>query len=103
MTHKQTTTQILTRFLEHCERPSDRPLGFLDVDEDVRASPADPTQVLGRLVGEFAAEELVASGVVIGSDDGSLSLASQLLRGPFFVLRDGLTKEPFDLMTEAGC
>ena len=95
-------TLILSRFLEHCHQTACLPLDFLPADDDVRICPTDPAFVMNLLTEEFAEGDLVVSGLA-ADVDGAFAVVPPLLSGPFIVLRDSLTREPIDLLTEHGC
>ena len=73
MTSGSKNSDILSRFLEHCEPlTAKEPLDFLDLDADVFASPSDPVRTVSSLEDEYTADELVASGVAVVVPDGTV-------------------------------
>jgi hypothetical protein len=98
-------TAIFQRLLEHCEPSARKPLSFLEVDGDVWQGSSDPEQVASLLAEEFSTEDLVASGVVTVTEDGSVELMFSLSGdgGRFIALRDATTGEPYELLTGDGC
>ena len=103
MSSSGTKAEIIERFVEHCQRPTQLPLGFLEIDEDIYACPSEPVEVVSALTGEFSIDGLVDSGIV-AEEGGAVSLVPALTGGAsFVVLRDAVTHQPYELLTHAGC
>lgn len=100
----ESKSKIIERFLALCQRSTDKPLGFLEMDEDVHVSPSDPADAVNALRAEIPLEDLLDSGLLAEEEGGSVSLAPPLAGGKsFIVLRDADTGQPFELLTRAGC
>ena len=63
MSSSGTKAEIIERFVEHCQRPTEMPLGFLEIDEDIYACPLDSAELVSTLTDEFSIESLVESGL----------------------------------------
>ncbi|SFJ41887.1 hypothetical protein [Planctomicrobium piriforme] len=99
-----TKPTILEQFLEHCQRPSHKLLGFLEPDADVWTLPQDPAAVVEELKKTFATVDLISSGLVCAAKEGSLVLVPAISNGACIVVcRDAATLRPFELLTASGC
>lgn len=104
MNKRQRKAEVIQCLIEHCQRPAQMPLGFLPLDKDVYACPADPDAVARVLSERFSTEDLVESGVFTVEEREVASLASTLIgAGSFIVLRDARSGTPYELLTRAGC
>ncbi|WP_437191592.1 hypothetical protein [Planctomicrobium sp. SH527] len=101
---RQRKVEVIQCLIEHCQRPAQMPLGFLPVDKDVYACPANPGAVARALSERFSAEDLVESGVFTVEEREVASLAPTLIgAGSFIVLRDARSGTPYELLTRTGC
>lgn len=96
--------QLLQRVLEHSNPSAHRPLGFLEGDPEVYELATDPAPFLKSLEDDFAAEDLLQSGLARQTSEGSLHLTDALHRGqPFLVLREAEGGLPYEFLTPTGC
>lgn len=95
----------LARFLEHCQLPNEKTLGFLTPDPDIRLGPMNPTAALEELVKTCGTSTLIDAGVACATDHATLGLAllPALVAEPFLVCHHWLNGEPFDLVMQNGC
>ena len=104
MSFSETKAEIIERFVEHCQRSTQMPLGFLEVDDDVCVCSSEPAEIVSVLTGEFSLEDLVDSGILVAGEREAVALAPALTDGAsFIVLRDAVTQRPYELLTHAGC
>jgi hypothetical protein len=96
--------KVLAAFVAACSPFPELLLGFVTADPDVLVAPKDPAAMLAGLIEQFGVEAVVASGVAVedGGSPLSLSIRPALLAGPFIVCRHWESREPFDLLSEAG-
>ena len=99
-------TQIYVDLLEHCpgyDLPA--PFAAFAADPHVRGGPRDPKALLEQWAGKFTEDELLASGVVVHGDEGSLRLHPALSTpdDPWIALCASADGPPFDLLTRGGC
>lgn len=104
MSSSGTKAEIIERFVEHCQRPTQMPLGFLEVDEDTYACPSELAEIVSALTEEFSIKDLVDSGILVAGEREAVALAPALTDdASFLVLRDAVTQQPYELLTHAGC
>ncbi|MCH5377625.1 MAG: hypothetical protein JJ992_27015 [Planctomycetes bacterium] len=104
MSSSEKKTQIIERFVAHCQRSASRPLGFLEVDENVYDCPSEPAEVVSALTSDFSIEDLLDSGLLVTADSEEVALAPALAgEGSFIVLRDAASRQPYDLLARTGC
>ncbi|MDA1013721.1 MAG: hypothetical protein O3A00_04610 [Planctomycetota bacterium] len=104
MSSTRTKAEMIEHFLKHCRRSTQKPLGFLDVDEDVYISPSDPAEVVRVLAEESSIGNMLESGIAVAKEGEAVVLTPALSGSDsFVVLRDASTHQPYELMTHAGC
>ena len=97
-------SEIISRLLEHCQRPTSMLFDCLEVDRDVWCCPHDSSEAVRVLLKAFGEDEVVASGVVIRNGDSfNLSPSLRAEYANFVVLRNPETGEPFDIFATDGC
>jgi hypothetical protein len=81
------------------------PWGFVPPNADCYTGIADPASALQHLLNQFDGARLVRAGVMTRAPDGECRLAPALCDPSSIIvaLRAGIGREPFALLTQAGC